>query len=84
MKKLSNITLDEFRAFLKAKGLTMQRTNGGHEMWSREGMLRPVVFQTHIDPLPEFVVKNNLAAIDVSRKEFLEFFENKKTTPIDE
>ncbi|MBO7109304.1 MAG: type II toxin-antitoxin system HicA family toxin [Prevotella sp.] len=75
MKKLSNITLDEFRAFMKAQGLTMQRTNGGHEMWAREGMARPVVFQTHIDPLPEFVVKNNLAAIGVSRKEFLEFYE---------
>lgn len=75
MKKLSNITLDEFRAFMRAKGLTMQRTNGGHEMWSREGMPRPVVFQTHIDPLPEFVVKNNLNAIGVSRKDFLDFFE---------
>ena len=75
MKKLSNITLDEFRAFMKAKGLTLELTNGGHEMWSREGMQRPVVFQTHIDPLPEFVVKNNLVAIGVSRKDFLEFFE---------
>ena len=75
MKKLSNITIAEFRAFLKSKGLTVERTNGGHEMWSKEGMVRPVVFQTHIDPLPEFVVKNNLAAIGVSRNEFLEFFE---------
>lgn len=31
--------------------------------------------QTHIDPLPEFVVKNNLLAIGVTRKEFLDFFE---------
>ena len=75
MKKLSNITLDEFCAFLKAQGLTMQRTNGGHEMWARDEMSRPVVFQTHIDPLPEFVVKNNLNAIGVSRKTFLDFFE---------
>jgi len=75
MKKLSNITIDEFRAFMIAKGLTLQRTNGGHEMWSRDGMIRPVVFQTHIDPLPEFVVRNNLAAIGVTRKEFLNFFE---------
>lgn len=75
MKKLSNITIDEFRAFMIAKGLTLQRTNGGHEMWSRDGMTRPVVFQTHIDPLPEFVVRNNLAAIGVTRKEFLNFFE---------
>ena len=75
MKKLSNITIAEFRLFLRAKGLTMERTNGGHEMWSKEGMQRPVVFQTHIDPLPEFVVKNNLTAVGVSRKELLEFFE---------
>ena len=76
MKKLSNITIEEFRMYMKYKGLTLQRTNGGHEMWSRDGMPRPVVFQTHIDPLPEFVIKNNLTAIGVSRKEFLEFFEN--------
>lgn len=75
MKKLSNITLDEFRAFMRAKGLSIQRTNGGHEMWSREGMQRPVVFQTHFDPLPEFVVKNNLTAIGVSRTEFLDFLQ---------
>lgn len=75
MKKLSNITIAEFKAFLKAKGLTVERTSGGHEMWSKEGMLRPVVFQTHIEPLPEFVVKNNLTAMGASRKEFLEFFD---------
>ena len=75
MKKLSNITIAEFKAFMKSKGLKIERTSGGHEMWSKEGMQRPVVFQNHIDPLPEFVVKNNLTAIGVSRKEFLEFFE---------
>lgn len=75
MKKLSNITIDEFRAFMIAKGLMLQRTNGGHEMWSRDGMTRPVVFHTHIEPLPEFVVRNNIAAIGVTRKEFLNFFE---------
>lgn len=75
MKKLSNITIDEFKAFLKAQGLKMERINGGHEMWSKEGMPRPIVFQTHIEPLPEFVIKNNLVALGVSRKEFLEFFE---------
>lgn len=75
MKKLSNITLEEFRAFMAAQGLVMLRTNGGHEMWAREGMPRPVVFQTHIDPIPEFVVRNNLMAIGVSRKDFLDYFE---------
>lgn len=77
MKKLSNVTIDEFRDFLKAQGLMLQRCDGGHEMWSKAGMPRPLVFQTHINLLPEFVVKNNLGAIGVSRKDFLDFFEEK-------
>lgn len=44
-------------------------------MWSKAGMVRPIVFQTHIDPLPEFVVKNNIAVIGISRKEFLDILE---------
>ena len=47
------------------------------DFWKEHGTLEADL-KAHIDPLPEFVVKNNLAAIDVSRKEFLEFFENKK------
>ena len=38
----------------------MESGNTGHEKWNKEGMLRPVVFQTHIDPIPEFIVHNNL------------------------
>ena len=46
MRNLSNITLAELRAILALRGLTVERTKGGHEMWSKEGMPRPVVFQT--------------------------------------
>lgn len=38
----------------------MESGNTGHEKWNKEGMLRIVVFQTHIDPIPEFIVHNNL------------------------
>lgn len=75
MKKLSNVSIEEFRAFLRMQGLMLIRCNGGHEMWSKAGMVRPIVFQTHIDPLPEFVVKNNIAVIGISRKEFLDILE---------
>lgn len=37
MKKLSNISLKEFRAVLTALGLHKMRTKGGHEAWVREG-----------------------------------------------
>ena len=59
--RTSNITIADFRLFLADKGLKeVESGNTGHEKWNKEGMLRPVVFQTHIDPIPGFIVHNNL------------------------
>ena len=59
--RTSNITIADFRLFLADNGLKeVESGNTGHEKWNKEGMLRPVVFQTHIDPIPEFIVHNNL------------------------
>ena len=54
MKKLSNITIGEFKAVLGSYGLKVLRTKGGHEAWVKDGMLRPIIFQTHVEPVPEF------------------------------
>lgn len=67
---LKNIKLSVFRKFLEHKGLKKIRTNGGHEVWSRNDLARPVVLQTHEDPVPEFIIKNNLRTIKSSRVEF--------------
>lgn len=59
--RTGNISIADFRLFLSDKGLKeVESGNTGHEKWNKEGMLRPVVFQTHIDPIPEFIVRNNL------------------------
>lgn len=39
-------------------------------MWFKEGMLRNAVFQTHEEPVPEDIVKNNMRTIGVSKEEF--------------
>ena len=39
-------------------------------MWFKDGMLRNVVLQTHIDPVPEDIIKNNLRTIGLSVEEF--------------
>lgn len=70
MGKYSNISVARFRKILKALGLEQVRTKGGHEMWMKEGMLRNVVLQTHIDPVPEDIIKNNLRTIGVGVEEF--------------
>ncbi len=72
--KLSNIPLATFREFLFEKGCSRTESGtkgrGGHEKWEKEGLTRPVSLQSHIDPVPEHVVKNSLDTLGVSRKAF--------------
>jgi hypothetical protein len=75
VKSLSNIPLNDFRRFLEYKGLNLIRTSGGHEVWSSRDLLRPVVIQAHISPVPEFIVRNILRTIGCDRKELESFLD---------
>ena len=77
MKRLSNISLREFRDFLTSQGLHLFRTKGGHEAWFKEGLTRPVIIQTHEDPVPEDVVCANLRTLNISKSDFLKVLNNK-------
>ena len=70
--KLSNIPLKDCRQFLFDTGCS-RTTNGtkgrgGHEKWEKEGMTRPITLQTHVDPVPEDIVRNSLRDLGISRK----------------
>jgi predicted RNA binding protein YcfA (HicA-like mRNA interferase family) len=67
---LKNIPLNKFRKFLNKQGLKHIRTKGGHEIWTRRDLLRPIVVQTHIDLIPEFIVKQVLRYLGISKEEF--------------
>ncbi|MBQ9711571.1 MAG: type II toxin-antitoxin system HicA family toxin [Bacteroidales bacterium] len=73
MGQLSNISPRKYRDFLASQGLHFSHYNGGHEIWVKEGLLRPVTFQTHIDPVPEFIIKNGLRNIGVARQVLIDF-----------
>lgn len=75
MKKLSNITLKEFRSILTALGLHKMRTKGGHEAWVREGLKRTVIIQTHVDPVSELVVRKTISDLGISREDFIALLE---------
>ena len=62
-----------FRAFLLSKGLSLLRVSGGHEVWGKSGLLRPVILQTHVDPIPEFIILNCLRTMGETRKAFEEY-----------
>lgn len=81
MKKLSNISLSDMRKALKGSGLNKIRTKGGHETWSKAAMTRPITIQTHIDPIPEFIVKQVIRNLGITNKAFIELIEGKKKAP---
>ena len=54
MYKLKNISLKTFRDYLLHSGLHHIRTKGGHEVWSAKDLTRPVILQTHVDPIAAF------------------------------
>jgi predicted RNA binding protein YcfA (HicA-like mRNA interferase family) len=76
MKKLSNTSLKEFRSVLTVLGLHKMRTKGGHEAWVREGLKRPVIIQTHVDPVSELVVRKTINDLGLTREEFIALLES--------
>ncbi len=76
MRNLSNVSIREMRALLTLLGLKVVRTKGGHEAWRKTGMTRSVIIQTHVEPVPEFVVKNAIINLGMTRKEFIALLES--------
>jgi hypothetical protein len=74
---LKNIPLDTFRDFLKYHGLKHIRTSSGHEVWSGSNLLRPVIIQTHIDPIPIFIIHNCLRTMNLTSKDLRDYMNSK-------
>ena len=51
-------------------GCLRKRTTGGHEHWTRADLFRPITIQTHIDPVPERIMKQIIKALDIDKDEF--------------
>ena len=68
--KLSNVPLKDYRLFLKKAGCNLIRTSGGHEVWSKKDLTRPIVVQTHESPVPEFIIKNALRSLGLTTTDF--------------
>lgn len=75
-KKLTNITLDEYRSFLICKGCKCYRTTGGHEHWTKTELTRPITLQTHISPVPSFIIKQHLRYLGLTTKNLIDHFDS--------
>ncbi len=73
---IQNVPLKTFRGFLIHHGLNQIRTSGGHETWAGRNLTRPVVLQTHIDPVPLFIIKSNLRTMGLTLKDLRIYLES--------
>ena len=81
-QKLSNIPLADFRRFLFDMGCLRAdrgtKGRGGHEKWIKSGLLRPITLQTHVDPVPEFIIRNALSNLGKTKQDFFDWYYHNK------
>lgn len=71
--RMSNVSLRDTRKVLKKLGFkkcNASRGRGGHEKWVKKGMQRPIIIQTHKDPVPEHIVRQIIRHLNLTRDEF--------------
>ena len=80
-QKLSNIPLADFRRFLFDMGCTRveqgTKGRGGHEKWTKSGLLRPITLQSHVDPVPELIIRNTLSNLGKTKQDFFAWYYKK-------
>lgn len=76
--RVHNMSLNRLRLLLKTAGCKHIRSKGGHEIWSKKGLSRPIVIQSHINPVPSFVVNNIIKTLGLTGEEFFQIAAKKK------
>ncbi len=70
MPKLAPIHWRRFERFLLYVGCELVREKGDHRIYSRPGLLRPVIVPRDTQ-LPVFIIRNNLRVLNISHDEYL-------------
>jgi len=73
---LKNVSLRDCRRFLSKVGCKNTRSNGGNEHWTRADLHRPITIQSHIDPVPERIMKQIITALGIDKEQFHEILKN--------
>ena len=67
--KIGNLPLSTIRKIILHKKCKLIRHADGHEKYSRSDLLRPIVIQDHIDPVPAFIVRQIMRTLDITHKD---------------
>jgi hypothetical protein len=77
-RHLRNISISQLESFLELCQCKFNKNAKGHVQYIRADLTRPLTFQNHIDPVPEFIVKNLLRGMGYSKNDFFDILEEKK------
>jgi predicted RNA binding protein YcfA (HicA-like mRNA interferase family) len=74
MPRITPIQWKKFEKFLFFVGCVFDREKGDHRIYSREGLLRPIVIPRE-NQLPIFIIRNNLRLLNIDHQEYLDILE---------
>ena len=77
-RHLKNVSISQFESFLELAHCKFIKNEKGHCKYTRADLNRPIIFQNHINPIPEFIVKNNLRLFPYSKDDFFDILEGVK------
>ena len=69
MQKISPIPADRLCTVFEKAGFKRVRTEGDHFVYTKQGVLRPVVIPDW-KAVPVFIIKNNLRTAGLTREEY--------------
>ncbi|MGA3023530.1 MAG: type II toxin-antitoxin system HicA family toxin [Bryobacteraceae bacterium] len=71
MPKLSPVSYKRLAAVFEAEGFSCVRTEGDHMVFTKPGVIRPVVIPRYA-AVPVFIIKNNLRTAGISRDRYFQ------------
>ncbi|MGH9854437.1 MAG: type II toxin-antitoxin system HicA family toxin [Blastocatellia bacterium] len=74
MAKITPVSWKKLKCVFEKDGFTHVRTEGDHMVFTKPGVLRPVVIPKY-QSIPVFIIKNNLRAAGISRERYFELLD---------
>lgn len=74
MGSFDSVSWKVFEKFLIENGCIFTRIRGDHRIYTKNGLVRPLVVP-QINPIPPFILLNNLRVLGSKKQELLDFLQ---------
>lgn len=74
MPRIVPIPYEKLVRIIKSQGFVLVRERGDHMIFTKSGILRPVVIPRY-DALPVFIIKNILRTAGITRERYFELLD---------